>query len=114
MDHLSKCKAPKAKCNYCGRKGHLERVCNQKKKDSNLKAGNSRGIGKRVQRVDPGESGEDDEEDYTVLKVDSDKDNSKQYYIEGFINGNKFKAMIDTGSPVTIFELEKNKTNNET
>ena len=56
-------------CNYYGRTGHLERVCNQKKKDSNLKVGNSRGFGKRVQRVDPEERGEDDEEDYMVLKV---------------------------------------------
>ena len=29
--------------------------------------------------------------------------------MEGFINGNKFKAMIDTGSPVTIFELDEIK-----
>ena len=36
LDHLKRCKAPKAMCNYCGRKGHLERVCNQKKKDRTL------------------------------------------------------------------------------
>ena len=96
-------------CNYCGRKGHLERVCNQKKKDSNLKVGNNRGIGKRVRRVDPEESGEDDDEDYMVLKVESENEKSKPYYMEGFINGNKFKAIIDTGSPVTIFELDEIK-----
>ena len=107
LEHLSKCKALNAMCNYCGRKRHLERVCSQK--NSNLKFDNSRGFGKRVQRVDPEESGEDDEGEDMVLKVDSDKDNSKLYYIEGFINGNKFKAMIDTGSPVTIFELNEIK-----
>ena len=32
LDHLKRCMAPEAMCNYCGRKGHLERVCNQKKK----------------------------------------------------------------------------------
>ena len=96
-------------CNYCGRKGHLDKVFNQKKKDSNLKVGSSPGFGKRVQRVDPDESGDDDEGDYMVLKVDSVKDNSKPFYMEGFINGNKFKAMIDTGSPVTIFELNETK-----
>ena len=109
LDHLSKCKAPNAMCNYCGRKGHLEKVCNEKKKDSNLKVGSSRGFGKRVQIVDLDESGEDDEGDYMVLKVDSVKDNSKPFYMEGFITGNKFKAMIDTGSPVTIFELNEMK-----
>ena len=65
LDHLSKCKAPNAMCNYCGRKGHLERVCNQKKKDTNTKFGSSRGngntarSGNRVQKVDPEEIDED-------------------------------------------------------
>ena len=30
LDHVTMCKAADAKCNYCGRKGHLERMCNQK------------------------------------------------------------------------------------
>ena len=109
LDQLSKCKASNARCNYCGRMGHLEKVCNQEKRDSNLKVGSGRGFGERVQRVDPDESGEDEEGDYMVLKVDSVKDNSKPFYMEGFINGNKFKAMIDTGCPVTIFELNEIK-----
>ena len=29
------------------------------------------------------------------------------YYMEGFINGNSFKTMIDTGSPVTIFAVDE-------
>ena len=73
LDHLSKCKAPNAMCNYCGRKGRLERVCNQTKKDTNTKFGNSRGIGSRVQRVDPEEFDEDDGDEYMVLKVEADK-----------------------------------------
>ena len=80
-----------------------------RKKESNLKVGTSRGIGRRVQRVDPGESGEEDDEDYMVLKEESDSETSKPYYMEGFINGNKFKTMIDTGSPVPIFELNEIK-----
>ena len=102
-------------CNYCGRKGHLERVCNQKKKDTNTKFGNSRGngntarSGNRVQRVDPEEIDEDDEDDYMVLKVEADKDQTEPFFMEGFINGNRFKAMIDTGSPVTIFALDEVK-----
>ena len=44
-----------------------------------------------------------------VLKVESESETSKPYYMEGFINGNKFKTMIDTGSPVTIFELDEIK-----
>ena len=62
-----------------------------------------------MQRVDPEESGEEDDEGYLVIKVESESETSKQYYIEGFINANKFKTMIDTGSPVTIFELDEIK-----
>ena len=39
LDHLKRCKAPEAMCNYCGRKCHLERVCNQKKKTLTRKVG---------------------------------------------------------------------------
>ena len=42
-----------------------------------------------------------------VLKVEANKDQTKPYYTEGFINGNRFKAMIDTGSPLTIFALDE-------
>ena len=35
---------------------------------------------------------------------------AKPFYIEGFINGNRFKTMIDTGSPVTTFALVEIKT----
>ena len=96
-------------CNYCGRNGHLERVCNRKKKDSDPKFGNSRGIGQRVQTDDPEAIGKDDEEEYMVLKLNADKDQTKPSYMEGFINGNKFKSMIDTGSPVTIFAQDERK-----
>ena len=81
----------------------------KKKKDTNTKFGNSRGMGNRVQRVDPEEFDENDGDEYMVLKVEADKDQTKPYYMEGFINGNRFKAMIDTGSPVTIFALDEVK-----
>ena len=44
-----------------------------------------------------------------VLKVKSESETSKPYYMEGFINGNKFKTMMDSGSPVTILELDEIK-----
>ena len=44
-----------------------------------------------------------------VLKVEADKDQTKPYHMEGFINGNRFNAMIDTGFPVTIFALDEVK-----
>ena len=58
---------------------------------------------------DPDQSGEENDEDYVVLKMESESETSKPYYMEGLINGNKFKTIIDTGSPVTIFELDEIK-----
>ena len=110
LDHLKRCKAPEAMCNYCGRKGHLERVCNQKKKDTYPKNGKPRRFGNRVQLVDQEESDNEDEDNYMVLNVEGNESDSKPFYMEGFINGNRFKTMIDTGSPVTIFGLDEIKS----
>ena len=109
LDLLKRCKAPEAMCNYCGRKGHLERVCNQKKKDTYQKSGNFRESGRRVQLVDQEDFDEDYEEDYMVLNVQGGNNDAKPLYMDGFINGNRFKTTIDTGSPVTIFALDEIK-----
>ena len=108
-DHLKRCKAPEAMCNYCGPNGHLERVCNQKKKDTYQKNGKLRGFGNRVQLVDQEEFDEEDEDDYMVLNVEGGSNEAKPFSMEGFINGNRFKTMTDTGSPVTIFALDEIK-----
>ena len=91
---------------YCGRKGHLERVCNHKKNDVSQKNGKFRVSGKfeqtgrRVQLVDQEE--EEDDDNYSVLNVEGGE-NLKPYFMEGFINGNRFKTPIDSGSPVTKY-----------
>ena len=81
----------------------------KRKKDTNRKITNTRGFGKRVQTFDPEDSDEDEEDEYMVLKLEADKDKTKPFYMEGFVNGNRFKAMIDTGSPVTIFAVDEVK-----
>ena len=108
MEHLKFCKGPNAMCNHCGKKGHLEKVCNQKKKDKFQQNGkfkasdSSEQTNRRVQLVDQDEK---DDENILVLNVEGDE-NTKPYYMEGFI---KFKTMIDSGSPVTIFALNEIK-----
>ena len=115
LEHTKICKATDVKCNYCGKRGHLERVCNQRRKDNTQQFAKSRTNGmrdqfnKRVQLVDQEEEDEDDE-NYMVLNVEGDEENVKPYYMEGFINGNRFKAMIDSGSPMTIFALDELKS----
>ena len=44
LEMRCRCKAPNSICNYCGKKGHLEKVCNQKKSDNNQKFGKIRGL----------------------------------------------------------------------
>ena len=64
-----------------------------------------------MQLVDQEEFGddEDEDEDYMVLNVEGGNNETKPYFMEGFINGNRFKTMIDTGSLVTIFALDEIK-----
>ena len=108
QDHLNRCKAPNSMCTYCGKKGHLEKVCNQKKSDNNQGLGKNRGFAKRVQLVDQKDN-DDEDENYMVLNVEGNDNNTKLYHMEGFISGNQFKTMIDTGSPVTIYALDEIK-----
>ena len=105
LDHLNRCKVPNSMCNYCDKKGHLEKVCNQKKSDSNQSFGKNRGFAKRVQLVDQ-EDTDNEDENYMVLNLEGNESNAKPYYMEGFLNGNRFKTMIDTSSPVTIYAID--------
>ena len=47
------------------------------------------------------------EDDKTVLTIDGDE--NRQFSMSGKINGNPFKTMVDSVSPVTIFEIEDMK-----
>ena len=61
-----------------------------------------------MQLVDQ-EENDDEDENYMVLNIEGNDNNTKPYYMEGFINGNRFKTMIGTGSPVTIYALDEMK-----
>ena len=47
------------------------------------------------------------EEDKIVLTIEGGENG--QFFMSGKINGNQFKTMVDSGSPVTIFEIEEIK-----
>ena len=114
--HLKVCRAPETNCNYCGVKGHIENCCNSKQKDRLKKVAIPKNFDKkfnnarRVQRVDYYEEDQDSDSDEMVLNVETEGTNkSEPYYMEGWINGFRFKTMIDTGSPVTIFAVDEIK-----
>ena len=102
----------------------MEVCCNQKKKDIIQRNGNEQNFGStrkfgnrsrkanRVLLVDQEEEDEEDEElddDMMVMKFGGDTESTKPYYMEGFISGQRFKTMIDSGSPVTILALDEIK-----
>ena len=57
------------------------------KKAKTRQTGKFESPGRRVQLVDQEEEDED-EENYTVLNVEGDEENSKPFFMEHFINGN--------------------------
>ena len=66
LDDVKMCKVADAKCNYCGRKDHLDRVCNQKRKDNTQQLAKYRAKGvrdqfnQRAQLVNQDENDKDD------------------------------------------------------
>ena len=68
-----------------------------------LKSRNEQGM-RRVNYIAETEDVESDvEEEQLVLKIEGK--GSKPFYMEGLMCGNHFKAIIDTGSPVSILGI---------
>ena len=107
MEHIKMCKAANYKCKHCKIVGHMETCCNKKflqrykEMMKRLKARDNQM--RRVNCIDEEESEVEssDEEEQLVLRVDGK--GHKTFYTEGQICGKWFKAIIDTGSPVSIF-----------
>ena len=110
MDHLKKCVAKNHQCEIYSVTGHLEKCCNQKypqrKKEMQQRMKNKRFETKRVNYVSEEETEEEElDDDEMVLQVDGD--GKSPFMIEGLLCGNEFKAIIDTGSPVSIFPIDE-------
>ena len=111
MDHVNFCMATNYRCKLCQLIEHLEKCCNKKfpqRQKEMLQRLKSRDNKKGMRRVncieesdEESEEDEDQDEEQLVLRVDGD--GCKPFYMEGTMCGNYFKAIIDTGSPVSIF-----------
>ena len=108
---LSFCMATNHRCKYCKLTGHLEKCCNKKfpqRHKEMMQQLKNRDYAKSVKRVNYIEESEEEEEEkescdeeQLILRVD--ENGCKPFYMEGTMCGNYFKAIIDTGSPVSIF-----------
>ena len=105
-DYIKKCPATNHKCEFCNITGHLEKCCNQKyperKRQMKQRMRNRRKGFSGVYYISE-DSEEELDEDEMVLQVDGT--GVKPFEIEGLMCGNKFRAIIDTGSPVSIFAI---------
>ena len=108
MEHVNFCMATNHRCKFCKIIGHLEKCCNkkfpqrQKEMMQRLKTRDNEKSLRRVNYIEESdEESEEDDEEQLVLRVDGD--GCKPFYMEGTMCGNYFKAIIDTGSPVSIF-----------
>ena len=108
-DHIKNCTAVNYRCKFCKIAGHLEKCCNKKfphrqkemMKRLNARNSNTQGM-RRVNYIEESDaSTSDDNEEQLVLQIDGN--GSKPFFMEGTMCGNYFKAIIDTGSPVSIF-----------
>ena len=110
MEHVNFCMATNHRCKYCKIVGHPEKCCNkkfpqrQKEMMQRLKTRDNQQGMRRVNYIDESDEDEEDyEEDEEQLVLRVDGEGSKPFYMEGMMCDNYFKAIIDTGSPVSIF-----------
>ena len=110
-EHIKNRTATNNRCKFCKIVGHLEKCYNkkfpqrQKEMLQGLKSRSSNFQGMRRANYIDEESEEeesDSNEEQLVLQIDGN--GSKPFFMEGTLCGNYFKAIIDTGSSVSIFK----------
>ena len=109
IEHIKRCPATNHKCGYCDITGHMENCCNQKyperKKQMKQRMQNRRRGQPRNNYVS--EDTDELEDDEIVLQVEGS--GVKPFMMEGLMCSKKFKASINTVSPVSIFAVNELK-----
>ena len=98
-------------CIKCRKKGHFAKCCQPEGAGKFTKSRKViKAPAQRIQRIDEWENsspGSVVEDDKIVLTIDGDENG--ELSMSGERNGNPLKTMVDSGSPVTIFEIEEIK-----
>ena len=103
--HQKICRAKNVQCRLCGKMGHYGRMCRIKQPETKQKTPYQKKVNV-VQQKTEWSSSEDEsgEEEVEVLHIDEEKSSSnKPFVLKGRVNKKPFHALIDTGSPITIF-----------
>ena len=105
MGHQKTCKAKNVECRNCGKMGHYARMCRMKQPETNKNRTNTRKKVNAVHPKSPWSSSEDDTgEEVEVMHIDNiERGENKPFILKGTFNRRSLHALIDTGSPVTIF-----------
>ena len=109
LEHVNFCMATNHRCKFCKLIGHVEKCCNkkflqrQKEMQMRLKKKENTQSMRRVNYIEESNDEKESEEDEEQLVLRVDGEGSKPFYMEGMMCENYFKAIIDTGSPVSIF-----------
>ena len=116
--HLKDCRAKNEICNKCKVKGHFARCCRggtngkngwTQKQPTQQKGGAQL---KRINAVNSAEnsSNESTGDENAVLMVNKGPKIVAPFMMKGKLNDRKFAAIIDSGSPVTIFPRDELKS----
>ena len=103
--HQKICKAKNVQCRNCGRMGHYARMCRMKQTDVKQNKAPQQKRVNVVQSKSSWSSSEDESgEEVEILHIDEEKGHTnKPFVLKGKFNRKPFHALIDTGSPITIF-----------
>ena len=100
MGHQKICKASNVECRNCGKNGHYARMCRTRQRETKQKKTNTRKNVYVVHPKSPWRSSErkSGEEVKVMLIHKMEEGADKPFVLKG-----PLQALIDTGSPVTIF-----------
>ena len=102
LHHLNRCKEPIAMCNYCGRKFHLEIVCNQEKRTQISNVANPEELAKECNFLWLNAT-----EWLNILNVEGGDENRKPYFLKSFIIGIDFNVVFDNFNTVLYITFYK-------
>ena len=101
--HLApNCKHKNDTCRYCHKKGHFEKVCFKKQRDSSKGQGHTH----HVTTLDSEPASDDEEFTFYINKVDTDPNKFKHFCLPVTVEGQFLNMEIDTGSSVTILNTK--------